>query len=112
MNWLLVRIQSYLSGASRGESKISPELVKEFQELCGKALNRQFNQKKDDWRFRMSEVGRPLCQQKLNKKGVKQEYEYNAVMRFIIGDLIEALAVVIMKAAGLKIQEFQKELNK
>jgi hypothetical protein len=111
VNWLLVRIQSYLSGASRGESKISPELVKEFQELCGKALNRQFNQKKDDWRFRMSEVGRPLCQQKLNKKGVKQEYEYNAVMRFIIGDLIEALAVVIMKAAGLKIQEFQKEVQ-
>ena len=107
MNWLLVRIQSYLSGASRGESKISPELVKEFQELCGKALDRQFNQKRDDWRLRMSEVGKPLCQQKLKKKGIKQEYEYNAVMRFLIGDLMEALAMVIMKAAGIKIQEFQ-----
>ena len=111
MNWLLVRIQSYLLGASRGESKISPELVKEFQELCGKALDRQFNQKRDDWRLRMSEVGKPLCQQKLKKKGVKQEYEYNAVMRFIIGDLIEALAIVIMKAAGIKIQEFQKKVS-
>ena len=111
MNWLLVRIQSYLLGASRGESKISPELVKEFQELCGKALDRQFNQKRDDWRLRMSEVGKPLCQQKLKKKGVKQEYEYNAVMRFIIGDLIEALAIVIMKAAGIKIQESQKKVS-
>ena len=32
-------------------------------------------------------------------------------MRFIIGDLIEALAIVIMKAAGIKIQESQKKVS-
>ena len=111
MNWALTKIQSFLSDASKGEGKLSPELVEEFKELCGKALERQFNEKRDKWRLRMSEVGKPLCQQKLKKKGIKQEYEYNSVMRFLIGDLIEASAVVIMKGAGVNVQELQKEVK-
>ena len=51
------------------------KILEEFKELCGKALERQFNEKRDKWRLRMSEVGKPLCQQKLKKKGIKQEYE-------------------------------------
>ena len=111
MNWALTKIQSFLSEASKGEGKLSPELVEEFKELCGKAIDRQFNQKRNKWRLRMSEVGRPICQQQLNKKGIKQEYEYNSIMRFLIGDLIEASAVVIMKGAGVNVQELQKEVK-
>ena len=70
-NFILHKVQGFLDRVSREGTDLDPKLVEEFKELCGKALDRQFNQKRDKWRLRMSEVGRPICQQKLNKKGIK-----------------------------------------
>ena len=80
---ILDLVKNYLTEASKGEAKLSPELVKEFEKACGEALRRQFNPQNKKWRMRMSGLGKPLCQQQLDKKELPKDLEYNAVMRFL-----------------------------
>ena len=108
---ILDLVKGYLTEASKGEAELSPKLVEEFKEACGDALKRQFNPQKKEWRLRMSSLGKPLCQQQLDKKQLPKDIEYNAVMRFLMGDLIEASAIFIMKAAGVDIEYTQKEVT-
>jgi hypothetical protein len=105
----LLEVQDFLQKAGRGEidsSRLEP-LVKEFEKSCGEAIRKQFS-RNSDYRIRMSGVGRPLCQQQLEKQGMKQDVAYNDVMRFLIGDLIEAVAVFVMKSAGIKVVKEQE----
>jgi len=108
---ILDLVKNYLTEASKGEAKLSPELVKEFEKACGEALKRQFNPQNKKWRMRMSGLGKPLCQQQLDKKQLPKDVEYNAVMRFLIGDLVEASAIFIMKASGINVEYTQKEVS-
>ena len=108
---ILDLVKGYLTEASKGEAELSPKLVEEFEKACGDALRRQFNPQKKEWRMRMSGLGKPLCQQQLEKKELPKDLEYNAVMRFLIGDLIEASAIFIMKASGIDVQSTQKEVS-
>jgi hypothetical protein len=60
----------------------------------------------------MSSIGRPLCQLQMEKSGAEAEpMPYNTKMRNLFGDLIEASAVAIMKAAGIRIEELQKHVK-
>ena len=53
-------IENFLYDAIGGKSKpLSPAIIKEFQESCGRALEKQFNEQMD-WRIRMSGLGKPL----------------------------------------------------
>ena len=108
---ILDLVKNYLHEASKGEAKLSPKLVKEFEKACGEALRRQFNPQNKKWRMRMSGLGKPLCQQQLDKKELPKDLEYNAVMRFLIGDLVEASAIFIMKASGIDVEHTQKEVS-
>jgi hypothetical protein len=48
----------------------------------------------------------------MEKSGAEAEpMPYNAKMRNLFGDLIEASAVAIMKAAGIRIEDLQKEVK-
>lgn len=109
---ILSRIQNYLQQASRGKATMSRDLVEEFKEQCGHALERQFNaQDRGEFRVRMSSAGKPLCQAQLSKLGVEEDVEYNLVMKFLFGDLIEAAAIAIMKASGITVEDEQKEVS-
>lgn len=112
MSLMLSKIQLFLDAAAKGESVgIPPSLIEEFKEACGNALERQFN-RKNEFRLRMSGVGKPLCQQQLGmKKGVNEELDYTSIMRFLFGDLIEAVAIVVMKAAGINIEKEQEPVK-
>ena len=68
-------IESFLYDAVRGKGKLSPEIISEFKEACGKALEKQFNEE-SKWKMRMSGLGKPLCQQQLEKKGKEKELQY------------------------------------
>ena len=52
-------IESFLYDAVRGKGKLSPEIISEFKEACGKALEKQFNEE-SKWKMRMSGLGKPL----------------------------------------------------
>ena len=101
---MLLNIQDFLEKAVRGEVTLPKQLVDEFKTACGKAVEKQFSRQKDaQERIRMSGLGRPVCQQQLNMRGQPKQSSYNDVMRFLFGDLVEAVAMLVMKASGVKV---------
>ena len=113
MNNILYKVQQYLGKASKESVKLDKGLVEEFGEACKNALLKQFeDQRKDKFEPRMSNIGRPLCQLQMEAKGVKGEGQpYNVKVRNTFGDMIEALAIFIMKSAGVNIKNEQKKVK-
>ena len=107
----LLKIQDYLSKASRGETELSPVLQEEFAELCKQAVDKQLNSPDRSFKIRMSGLGRPLCQQILEKQGTKEERDYNSVFRFLYGDIVELILMTIMKQAGVNIVSSQESVE-
>jgi len=105
----LYEIQDFLKKAGRGEIDSSrlEDLIDQFGEDCKNSLKKQLSER-DGYKIRMSGLGRPLCQQKLEKDGHTQDLSYNDIMRFLMGDLVEAVAVFVMKAAGVKVVDTQR----
>lgn len=112
MSLLLNQVKIFLESAARGESKgISPKLIEEFKEACGNSLEKQFNQPNTK-RIRMSALGKPLCQQQLDINSDEEEQvDYTLLMKFLMGDLLEALAIAIMKSAGVNIESEQEPVE-
>jgi len=113
MNSILHKVQSYLDKVSKEPVKISDKLVEEFGEACKESLRKQFSEeRREKFQVRMSNVGRPLCQLQMEAKNIKGEGQpYNAKMRNTFGDLIEALAIFVMKSAGVEIEDEQKSVK-
>ena len=109
---ILTKVQVFLHEALNSDGEgvtMPPHLIEEFREACGNALEKQFSSRENSYRIRMSGIGRPLCQQKLDKNpDVKSENDYTLIMKFLLGDLIEAVAIAVMKASGVEIQDEQK----
>ncbi len=98
MNTILLKVQQYLDSVSKKPSKLDEKLVEEFGEACKNALLKQFQEERNSkFELRMSNVGRPLCQLQMEAKGIKGEGQpYNNKMRNTFGDLIEALAEILL----------------
>ena len=113
MNTILLKVQQYLDNVSKNPVKLDKRLVQEFGEACKNALLKQFEEpRRDKFEPRMSNIGRPLCQLQMEAKGIKGEGQpYNVKMRNTFGDIIEALAIVVMKSAGIKITNEQKKVQ-
>ena len=108
MHPILIKVRSYLAQANRGEASMPPEMIEKFKEMCGTALDKQFNSPPRKPTIRMSGIGQPLCKQQMAMAGNEEEAEYNLKMKFLFGDVIEAMAVVIMEAAGVNITSEQE----
>ena len=113
MDLLLIKIQEMLSRSVKERVDISEEMIEEFGEACKQASKKQFTEQRDpNFSIRMSGIGKPLCQLQMEKQNKTSEPPpYNFKMRVLFGDLIEAAAIGIMKAAGIKIQSEQKEVH-
>jgi len=107
---LLFKIQDYMERASRGEVSIPPEAVMDFANSCRDSVINQLN-KQREYKIRMSGLGRPVCQQLLEKRGIEQEIQYNMLFRFLFGDLVESIAVLVLEQAGIDIVEKQKQVS-
>jgi hypothetical protein len=105
-----VLVKNFLQQAVRGEVTLPSSVMEEFKRDCGQALEKQFN-RNPEWRIRMSGLGHPLCQQVHGRDGKKEDMQYNAILRFLIGDLVEAAVMAIMKGAGVNIVEEQGECS-
>ena len=113
MNNILDKVKIYLDKVSTNPVEISEDLLNEFGEACKSALRKQFSEKRQDkFEPRMSNIGRPLCQLQMEAKGIKGDGQpYNNKMRNTFGDLIEALAIFVLKSAGVKIDSEQKQVE-
>ena len=96
--------------ATRGEVTVSPSAIKDFAKECEESVERQLN-KKRKFSIRMSGLGRPLCQQLLDRQGLKEDMDYNALFRFMFGDLVESVVVLIMEQADVDIVDKQKAVK-
>ncbi len=68
-----------------GELSISDEDIELAGEQFKEALKRQFKARDDEFRLRMSNIGRPLCQlQKEKAKAPKTRMPYNHAVRMMI----------------------------
>ena len=113
MSTILNRVQLFLTEANKASVPISSTIINEFGELCKDAFKKHFTEERDKkFKPRMSSIGKPLCQLQMEKSGAKPETpSYQSKMKFIFGDLIEALAITILKSSGVKIDEFQKKVS-
>jgi len=81
---------------------IKDEWIEEAAEAFKAALYKQSGRAAQEFRLRMSNIGKPLCQlQKENSKAPKNRMPYNHVMRMIIGDAVEAAMILIIRASGI-----------
>ena len=112
-NQILENVQSFLKMATDDSVAVSDKLIDEFGEMCKDAFRKQFTDKREkSFRARMSNIGKPLCQLQMEKSNAKPEGQpYNNKMRNTFGDLIEALAVTIIKASGIKVDSTQKSVS-
>lgn len=107
----LLRIQDFMSQAVQGDTNVSLSSLDAFVEECKEAAKRQLSREKGEWRIRMSGIGRPVCQQILDKRGIKEEMEYNSMFRFLFGDFTESILMLVMREAGVDIVDYQKPVE-
>ena len=110
-NTIIHKVQGFLGQLSRDGVDLDPKLLEEFKQACGDSVIRQFAARDAKWKPRMSSLGRPLCQQKMERDGEEKVLEYNSVVRFIFGDLIEAISILILKSAGINVESEQKKVE-
>ena len=108
---LLVKLQDYLNKVVQGDVDVSLSNLIQYTNDCKESATKQISKEKRAYRIRMSGLGRPLCQQILERAGHREDMPYNAPVRFWFGDMSEAMLMLIMREAGIDIVDFQKEVE-
>ena len=112
MNVKEASLISYLLSVLDGKAEMPSYLLSEFAELSKKALEKHFIRKEEDFRLRMSNVGKPLCQLQMQAKGVEPEKpSHDFIVRMIIGDMLEALVIVLLKAAKIEVKSQHQKVS-
>ena len=112
MNVKEASLISYLVNVLDGKAEMPSYLFDEFAELSKKALEKHFIRKEEDFRLRMSNVGKPLCQLQMQAKGVEPEKpSHDFIVRMIIGDMLEALVIVLLKAAKIEVKSQHQKVS-
>jgi hypothetical protein len=102
-------INQYLENATSGKSTMSDETIKQIGTDIMDAVKRQFGggNKRDKFRLRMSNVGRPTCQlwfqKNMPEKALPKPTTF--VMNMLLGDIVEAAFKGILKEAGVKYED-------
>ncbi len=107
----LLKIQDFMSKAVQGDTDVPLSVLEEVAEECKTSTASQLSRGKTPWRLRMSGLGRPVCQQVLDKQGIKEEMEYNSMFRFLFGDITESILMLIMREAGVDVVDYQKQVE-
>lgn len=112
MHPILLRVQSFLTRAQTDGTDIDAALVSELGAAAVQAVTRSFTSNKRSFTLRASNIGRPSCMLHLESKGTpKEQPSYNNKMRFLIGDLTEQYAILILKASGVNIESIGGEVE-
>jgi len=102
-------IHQYLDNASNGKTTMSDETIEQVAQDIKDALKRQFGggNKRDEFRLRMSNIGRPTCQLWWEKNHPEKALPKPTtfVMNMLIGDIVEAAFKGILKEAGDKYED-------
>jgi hypothetical protein len=102
-------INQYLEDATSGKSTMSEETVQQIGKDVMDAVRRQFGggNKRDKFRLRMSNIGRPTCQLwfEKNKPEKALPKPTTFVMNMLLGDIVEAAFKGIITEAGVQYED-------
>jgi|TARA_R100001530_G_scaffold93919_1_gene65188 hypothetical protein len=90
------------------------EAVEDLVEIVAHSVVRQFSPKyrEDRNTLRMSNIGKPVCQLWHEANGSpKEKLDAHVRIKFLFGDIIEALIIYLAKEAGHKVTDEQKEVK-
>lgn len=105
-------LHQYMSNAVSGSSTMSETTINQVATDVADALKRQFGggKSREDFRLRMSNVGRPTCQlwYAKNKPEVALPFPTTFIMNMMLGDIVEAVFKGLLKEAGVDYQDNTK----
>ena len=101
-------VRAYLNKAVKGEGTISEDNLEQIASDIKSALTRQFaGPPREDFRLRMSNLGRPTCQlwYDKNKPEVAEPFPSNFLMNMVLGDLVEAVFKGLLREANVEFND-------
>ncbi len=102
-------INQYLEDATSGKSTMSEETIEQIGKDVMDAVRRQFGggNRRDKFRLRMSNIGRPTCQLwfEKNKPEKALPKPTTFVMNMLLGDIVEAAFKGIITEAGVHYED-------
>jgi len=102
-------ISQYLENASKGLTSMSEETINRVGEEIKEALKRQFagGNKRDGFKLRMSNIGRPSCQLwfEKNKPETALPRPTTFVMNMMIGDIVESVFKAILTESKVEYKD-------
>ena len=105
-------LHQYMENAANGNTTMSNKTIKQVADDVVDALQRQFGggNKRDKFRLRMSNIGKPTCQLwfEKNKSEEALPRPTTFVMNMMIGDIVEAVFKGLLKEAGVKYDDSEK----
>ena len=99
-------LHSTLDKISNSEDiEVKDEWIDEACDQLRQALEKQLKTKRDpEFKLRMSNIGRPLCQLQMQNNGVKSgRMDYNFIMKMLLGDSVEILTRLMLKINGANV---------
>ena len=103
-----LKVFNFLQKALKGEAKITEEVANQVASDVKAAMDKQFNSgPRDEFKLRMSNVGKPKCQLWFEKNDSKDKIPLppHFLMNMILGDLVEAVFKGLLRAAGAEFKD-------
>lgn len=105
-------LHQYMEDAAKGDTTMSEATINKVADDIKSALQRQFSggNKKDEFRLRMSNVGKPTCQLWFEKNQPEKALPKPTtfVMNMMLGDIVEAVFKALLTEAGVTYQDNEK----
>ena len=99
-------LHQYMEDAAQGKTHMSKATIEKVAEDIKSALQRQFGggNKQDEFRLRMSNIGRPTCQLWFDKNQPEKALPKPTtfVMNMMLGDIVEAVFKALLTEAGVE----------
>ena len=107
-----LKLHQFMSDAIDGKTTFSEETAKRIGEEVAEAVIRQFGSGKsrEDFRLRMSNIGRPTCQLwfEKNKPETALPKPTTFVMNMMLGDIVEAVFKGLLTESGVDFDDTDK----
>lgn len=111
---IFTRLKHYCLKGIKGEANMEEKHIEYFGELCKQAMRKQFQEPKKGFQIRMSQIGKDIREQQGELLGLPkdEEDEYNLVLKFLYGDVCEAIVMTLLHASGVNVEDEQKAVSR